>query len=147
MIILGAVIAALLSGPATATDGDTLKMGTVSVRLFGIDAPEAQQRCSARSGNEYECGTRARLFLAGAVYGRSITCEPKDIDRFGRTVAICSAGGVDLGRALVSSGLAVAYREYTDIYVEDERVAKQARRGLWAGRFDPPSSYRANRFR
>jgi len=151
MMILAAITAAMLSGPATATDGDTLKLAqggtTVSVRLFGVDAPEARQHCASRSGADYACGDRATLFLAGAVYGRTLKCEPKDIDRFGRTVASCSVDGLDLGRALVASGLAVAYRSFSMIYVEDEAAAKRARRGLWAGKFQPPAAYRANRFR
>jgi endonuclease YncB( thermonuclease family) len=32
-------------GPAVVTDGDTLKMGSERVRLFGIDAPEGKQSC------------------------------------------------------------------------------------------------------
>jgi len=145
--VIALAAAVFLTGAATVIDGDTLKLGTVSVRIYGIDAPEARQRCASRSGAEYECGARATLFLAGAVYGRSLDCEAKDIDRFGRTVAICSAGGVDLGRALVAAGLAVAYRQFSELYVPEETTAKRARRGLWGGKFQPPAAYRANRFK
>jgi endonuclease YncB( thermonuclease family) len=149
MIVAAAVL--VLIGSAIVTDGDTLKLNdgtrTISVRIFGIDAPEARQLCTLKSGVEYSCGDRATLFLAGAVYGRTLECEPKDVDRYGRTVAVCSAAGIDLGRAMVNSGLAIAYRAFSMRYVEDEARAKRARRGLWAGRFAPPAEFRANRFR
>lgn len=147
MIAAAILAASLLSGEATAVDGDTLRLGTIRVRIFGIDAPESHQRCSLKSGADYACGERAALFLAGAVYGRSIVCEAKDRDRYGRTVALCRAGGVDLGQALVNSGLAVADRRYSEIYVADEERPRRARRGLWSGAFVPPSDFRANRFR
>jgi endonuclease YncB( thermonuclease family) len=36
-------------GIATVTDGDTIHVGSAIMRLFGIDAPEAAQRCGRAS--------------------------------------------------------------------------------------------------
>ncbi len=45
------------------------------------------------------------------------------------TVAVCRAEEVDLGRAQVLAGHAVAFGGY----YQDEAAARDARRGLWAG--------------
>ena len=36
-----------ISGKASVTDGDTLKVGPERIRLHGIDAPESAQCCRA----------------------------------------------------------------------------------------------------
>ena len=52
------------------------------------------------------------------------------------------ADGEDLDAWLVRSGLAIAYRKYSTVYVEDEDSARNARRGLWAGEFVEPAAWR-----
>ena len=44
-----------ISGLARASDGDTLSILGISVRLFGIDAPELAQNCT-RGGTAWACG-------------------------------------------------------------------------------------------
>ena len=39
-----------ISGKASVTDGDTLRIGPERIRLYGIDASESAQRC--RAGGE-----------------------------------------------------------------------------------------------
>jgi endonuclease YncB( thermonuclease family) len=39
---------------------------------------------------------------------------------------------------MVSNGHAVAYARYSRLYVEDERKAREAKRGLWGGTFVMP---------
>jgi endonuclease YncB( thermonuclease family) len=41
------------------------------------------------------------------IRGRPVTCTPVSLDRYGRTVATCSVGGVDFGEWLVHQGLAL----------------------------------------
>ena len=43
---------------------------------------------------------------------------------------------------MVLSGMALAYRKYSDDYTGQEASAKAARRGLWAGQFVPPWDWR-----
>ena len=47
---------------------------------------------------------------------------------------------------MVLSGWAVAYRKFSQDYVAEEDEAKAAERGLWAGRFESPAEFRANKW-
>ena len=69
---------------------------------------------------------------------RPVTCEERDIDRYGRVVAVCSVAGEDLNAWMVSEGLALAYRRYSLDYVGAEQAAEEAGRGVWSGEFVPP---------
>ncbi len=144
-----ALVGALASAPAAADmrimDGDTLRLGSVQVRLFGIDAPESGQACTGADGAPWDCGGAAAERLGELAAAGPVRCRPQDRDRYGRLVAICSAGGVDLGRQLVAEGLARAYARYSDAYVEAEAAARAARIGLWQGAADAPWDHRAGR--
>jgi hypothetical protein len=50
-------------GEARVIDGDTLDVGPVRIRLHGIDAPEAGQRCGKETGGSWRCGDRATAVL------------------------------------------------------------------------------------
>jgi endonuclease YncB( thermonuclease family) len=129
-----------VSGIATVTDGDTLRIGSVKVRLFGIDAPESAQVC-----NGWPCGAAATARLAELAGAGPATCTPRDVDRYGRLVATCTVAGVDIGGQLVAEGLARAYVRYADDYASAEAAAKGARAGLWRGETEAPWTYRAER--
>ena len=43
---------------------------------------------------------------------------------------------------MVSEGWALAYRRYSEIYVDEEARAKTARAGVWRGDFVPPWDWR-----
>ncbi|SEA88098.1 thermonuclease family protein [Rubrimonas cliftonensis] len=143
-----AVAAETVSGFATVVDGDTIDIGVETVRLFGIDAAEAGQRCYLSSGADWDCGASATGRLRTLVNGRQISCAVRDIDRYGRLVSICSAAGGarDLSAALVSEGLAWAFRRYSDAYVDEEDAARTARRGVWQAPTQPPWDFRAERW-
>lgn len=46
--------APLVSGIATVVDGDTLRLGPLSIRIHGIDAPEQGQTCQHRNGRAWD---------------------------------------------------------------------------------------------
>ena len=129
------------SGSANVIDGDTIEIGDAKIRLYGIDAPESAQVCQA-DGKSYQCGTSATLALTRRIGGRSVSCEERDRDRYGRIVAVCHAGGEDLNGWLVSEGLAIAYRHYSTDYIGHEQAAREAGRGLWRGEFVEPWRWR-----
>ncbi|WP_447932609.1 thermonuclease family protein [Sphingopyxis fribergensis] len=131
-----------VSGPARAADGDSLDLSGISVRIFGVDAPELAQSCE-RGGASWACGKQAASKLASLVAGKSVMCEQKDVDDYGRIVATCRAGSIDLGGAMVDAGLAVALPHFSDRYVASEARARATGTGLWAGKFQMPTDYRA----
>lgn len=135
---------AMIMGEARAVDGDTLRIASTRIRLYGIDAPELHQLCGSGSRRK-PCGRVAADWLGRAVNGAPVTCEPIELDRYGRTVAICRTGGIDLGGELVNRGLAVAYRRYSTRYVGAEVAARSRRLGMWSDVFQSPSEFRASR--
>ena len=130
-----------LAGRARVIDGDTIEVGTARIRLFGVDAPESAQSCVAGS-RPWPCGRQATQALAGQIDNRSVACEERDRDRYGRIVAVCRHSGHDVNAWLVREGWAMAYRRYSTAYVDEEEAAKAAQRGLWSGEFVPPWDWR-----
>lgn len=126
-------------------DGDSFAVGGQRIRLFGIDAPELAQSCEDGSGRRYRCGQAAAAALARLIGTERPDCSERDRDPYGRSVAICSAGGRELNRAMVAEGWAIAFTRYSRDYVADEAAARRARRGLWQGRFERPDQYRSER--
>lgn len=144
-LTLPAAAAEPIMGRASVVDGDTLDVRGTRIRLHGIDAPESAQLCQDRAGKDYRCGQAAALALADRIGEATVSCEPRDVDRYGRTVAVCRRGGEDLNGWLVGQGHAVAYRRYSLDYVGQEATAKAARLGIWAGTFDEPSAWRKSK--
>lgn len=135
----------VVRGAAEVTDGDTIRIGETRIRLFGIDAPERTQSCEDERGRRWACGIVAEDRLRTLTSGRTVHCTMRDIDRYGRQVSTCAAGGRDLGTTLVAEGLARAYVRYGDDYATVEAKAKLERLGLWQGISEAPWQYRADR--
>ncbi|QEX23368.1 hypothetical protein FRZ61_33060 [Hypericibacter adhaerens] len=125
-------------------DGDTIEIHGTRIRLFGIDAPEGRQLCKDASGKDYRCGQKAAFALADHIGAGTVSCDARDIDRYGRTVAVCHLGAEDLNAWMVAQGWAVAYRHYSKDYVQQEDTAKSAKLGVWAGSFEWPWDWRHN---
>ncbi|QWC57972.1 hypothetical protein F7D01_13680 [Erythrobacter sp. 3-20A1M] len=132
----------IMSGPATAVDGDTLHMTGERIRLFGIDAPEADQTCQ-RGGAVWRCGEDASRMMAALVAGKPVECTQRDRDDYGRMVAVCRAGRTDVAQAMIDAGMAVALPHFTTDYVDAEAAAKARGVGLWGSAFEMPGAYRA----
>lgn len=124
-------------GGRVVVDGDSLRIGSRDIRILGIDAPELHQTCT-RDSRAFACGQAAKEELGRLTAGADVQCRITGRDRYGRSLARCMAGTRDLGAALVAQGMAVAYGAYDD----EERLAREARRGLWAGLFERPSEWR-----
>lgn len=89
------------------TDGDTFRCDGIRVRMYGIDAPELEGHC--RPGRQCVEGDpiASARNLERLVAGHAVACNAVDVDRYGRTVGHCYAGGVDLSCAQVKDGFAV----------------------------------------
>ncbi len=132
--------APVLTGYATVVDGDSLEMGDVKIRLFGVDAPELSQTCKDAKGESYRCGSLAASLLEEEIGGRAVMCFPQDSDHYGRVIATCEVNGHDLGDVMVRRGMAVA--EHSARYMDAEVEARRAKRGIWAGSFQMPEDWR-----
>jgi len=146
VMLFTSTVAALpddLAGQASVIDGDTLEIHGTRIRLWGIDAPESSQLCRGEDSLQYRCGAKAANDLDAFIARRPVGCIPISLDRYGRMVASCSVGGVDLGGWLVSNGLALDWPQYSrGSYGNVQSNAEQAGRGLWAGSYVEPWLYR-----
>lgn len=109
-------------------DGDTLTLlndqkHQTKVRLAEIDTPESKQ----------PYGSRSKQALSDLVFNKTVQVDVRDIDRYGRTVGRVSVNGTDVNAAMVASGAAWVYREYSrdPELLRLEAEAKAAGRGLW----------------
>lgn len=112
------------------SDGDTITVmhegREEKVRFFGIDCPEKAQAF----------GQRAKQATSSAVFGKIVTVDKKDTDRYGRTVGeVFTPEGKSLNRTLVEQGMCWWYRKYSphdSQLAAAESNAKAKKLGLWA---------------
>jgi endonuclease YncB( thermonuclease family) len=130
-----------LAGPAKAVDGRSLRIGETVVRLADIDAPDPAQTCMLED-RVYSCGKLARAALADLLTGAQVECRIAVRPPDGPPVAICLADGFDLSLNMVHTGWAVADRDRSNRYAGIESAAREARRGMWRGKFERPSTWR-----
>ena len=100
-------------------------------------------RCAGRS---LACGDAARRALADLIAGREVSCTPVG-QSHDRSVAHCTAQGRDLSEAMVRRPRARARPAQPRPVRAAEREAREAKRGLWAGRFEPPADWRREHMR
>jgi endonuclease YncB( thermonuclease family) len=146
-IIFGLISAAIVplmgtevkssAGQVRVIDGDSLRIGTQEIRLWGIDAPEFKQECRSRQGN-YPCGREAQKQLRILVQDVALTCKGLGRDKYDRLLAVCRAGKTNINAALVRAGFAYAYGGYS----AEESVARNAGSGIWATNNERPKAYR-----
>lgn len=137
-----ASFAETISGKAWVVDGDTLKIGGQSIRLHGIDAVESKQTCTTTAGVEWACGQAVKTMLIDVVKGKTVDCVVKDTDRYQRKIAVCYLNDTDLNALVVRSGGAVAYTRYSKDYVQEEKLARSEKLGIFSGTFIEPDKYR-----
>jgi endonuclease YncB( thermonuclease family) len=101
----------------TVTDGDTIKLDGVTFRIWGIDAAETKQACA----DGWMAGREATAAMLELVRGRTITCEAKAKDRYGRTVALCEP----MASTLAPWGACARLREALGLAGEEQ--------GRWGG--------------
>ena len=112
-------------------DGDTLHascdaLKTVTIRLFGADAPEMNQ----------PSGPMARAALGTLLVGQNLTIQPIEKDKYRRLVAqIGTPSYPSIERRQIETGLAWWSPQYApdsrDLRLAED-TARAAKRGLWA---------------
>jgi endonuclease YncB( thermonuclease family) len=125
------------------TDGDTFECTMsgeeVTIRLYGVDCPEADQ----------PYGDEAEEWLRNAIGGETVSIERIEEGYYGRTIAIVKFNGKNINGALVKNGLAWVSDRYCDREALCDRwrnFQQQARDGdvgLWSQPNPvPPWDYR-----
>ncbi len=134
------------SGTARIVDGDTLNVGGQKIRIEGIDAFETSQSCFDANGGEWQCGQAGTAYLLKLTRGKAIRCSGGSYDGYDRLIATCFAGQVNLGAAMVESGLALVFAKFSDTFVAQEQTARSEKSGVWSGSFLAPWEYRSMRW-
>ena len=130
--------AEVVTGGVDVIDGDSFRLNGVELRLEGVDAPEYQQTC--RRGEVTEpCGKQARQALVALIGRGEPVCEVASRDRYGRGVALCRLGSVEINRQMVAQGHAVAF----GLFEAEEERARRAGLGIWGSTFERPADWRA----
>ncbi len=84
-----------VAGRATVTDGDSIRIGVESIRLWGIDAPEL----------DAAGGQQSKDNLVDLIGSKSVSCWRRQKARsFDRLVAACFVGARDLAALQVCAG-------------------------------------------
>ena len=138
-LVTWSAVAETISGPLRPMDGDTFEMAGVGViRLADIDAPEMAQKCEGGPKHLHDCGVYVADVLAERIRGQTVECEVHAIDEYQRRIPTCTHASEDLSTWLVSEGLALAFRRFSERLVPVEEEAKAAGRGLWQTTFEAP---------
>lgn len=104
-----ALAASLIVGAASVTDGDTVTIRGERIRIANIDTPEIHRaQCDAerRLGQVAKRRLAELLGQGEIVIKRGDPLDGRQKDRHGRTLALISVNGRDVGRALIDEGLA-----------------------------------------
>ena len=128
-------------GPPEVVDGETVRVSGKAFRLYGIDAPDIAQTCEIRD-RKYNCGRVSMTALMDLVAGVNIRCVPRRGATGTPVMANCYATGYDLSEGMVHTGWALAMPRDGTKYVRIEAQAKNAKRGLWNGKFAMPWEWR-----
>lgn len=129
-------------GTARVVNADTLLIQGKYLKLFGVDAPEANQTCANKQGRSYPCGKEAALWLRNWVSNYEVDCRILKQDSKGNMIGTCALGEYDIGAALINAGWVVVTPDAYNIYGPYEEQAQINRRGLWQGNFYRPSDWR-----
>lgn len=93
-----------LTGKCYVVDGDTIRIGKVSLRLAGIDAPEL----------EHPWGNKAKWELVRLCKGQVITAQREPDISYDRVVATCFLpDGRDLSAEMVKCGMALDWPKFS----------------------------------
>lgn len=127
------------------SDGDTIHVTTpeqtkLHVRLYGIDSPETPKINSHngqvdKPGQPY--GLESWRALEAKIKGQQVRLDIIGVDKYRRMVGMIWLDDRNINLEMISEGHAEAFIEYLKPpyraqFLEAEREAKSARRGIWS---------------
>ncbi len=132
---------ATLAAPAVAgvniVDGDTFTIDGQIIRIENIDTPESYHpRCEAELAKALDAKERLRQILGSG----EVSVRPIGQDRYGRILAKVFAGGINVGKTLISEGHALPYRSGASAKLDRLQVwcgASAALEDVWDGSAEP----------
>ena len=127
------------------SDGDSIQILTpeqtkLKVRLYGIDAPETP-KINHRTGHVNKpgqpYGESSWRALEGKIMEKQVRLDILDVDRYRRMVGIVWLDDRNINLEMVREGHSEAFIEYLKPpyraqFLEAEREAKSAMRGIWS---------------
>ncbi|MCJ8209267.1 thermonuclease family protein [Mucilaginibacter sp. RS28] len=125
-------------------DGDTIVVLTpdhqqITVRLAEVDCPEKSQAF----------GQAAKQFTSDLCFGKNVTLQGNEHDRYGRTIAtVIINNKTNLNQELVKNGYAWHYAHYSNnaTLAALQAEAQQKQLGLWQdANPTPPWEFRQNK--
>ena len=77
--------------------------------------------------------------------GKQIECHYNKKDRYNRYLSYCYKDKAQINAAILAAGMAVIY-DFSQLHDQDlknkENIAREARKGIWQGKFQLPKDYR-----
>lgn len=137
-----------VAGRASVIDGDTIEIHGKRIRFDGIDAPEAAQLCGDQNGKAVRCGVQSAKALASFLAQSQPThCSIVGRDQYDRLIGTCKRqDGRNVSEWMVRNGHALDWPRHSGgRYHAFQQAAKDDEVGLWAGSFDDPWVWRAQR--
>lgn len=144
LVSLGAAAHGELAGAAVAISGDTIEVEGRQIRLYGVTAPDIDQRCAGARA-QWRCGMLARLKLEERIGSSPVICHRQGADGEGRILARCRLDEdqrTELNRWMVMSGWALASGEHGQTFKAAEASARRRGAGLWRDGFEPSEDWR-----
>jgi len=138
IVSLGAFTQSYTGSIIRVIDGDTFvfqtEEGSLTVRMFGIDAPERDQPYSKESAD----------FMKQYLNKEAII-KSTGVDRYSRTLGVLYIEGKDINMLSIKNGYAWHFKRYSSDqqYAAAEEYARKNKSGLWKlGNHVPPWEWR-----
>ena len=123
------------SGIPRVVDGNTIIINFQSIRLHGIEAPNAEQLCEI-DGESWLCGWEATNALAHIVGRHWVSCRQNRLNEEGVVDATCFAGNVlNINAWMVRNGWATAQNQTNTRFLQLEIIARQEQIGIWRTKY------------
>jgi endonuclease YncB( thermonuclease family) len=139
-----ASLGATIKGNATVIDGNRIIVGATVVGLYGIEAPESNQRCDLGNGTKWFCGRAAAIVLMHLVQENELRCkyETAPKDAIPEIRARCRVGDQDVGAAMVERGMAWATPDAPPEYRKLQATAAAKKIGIFQAPTERAADFR-----